>query len=102
MKQSLRRTAAGLLSAAMLCSALPADTVYAESAEDTLRQMIRTAWEERQDKIVISSLRMNFEDVADSLKRFSPKDKGFVRMKVISSPYVIPVQIDKFEKEDVE
>ena len=40
----------------------------------------------------------DFEDVADSLKRFSPKDKGFVRMKLISSPYVIPVQIDKFEK----
>ena len=38
----------------------------------------------------------DFEDVADSLKRFSPKDKGFVRMKLISSPYVIPVQIDKF------
>ena len=38
----------------------------------------------------------DFEDVADSLKRFSPKDRGFVRMKLISSPYVIPVQIDKF------
>lgn len=38
----------------------------------------------------------DFEDVADSLKRFSPKDKGFVRMKLISGPYVIPVQIDKF------
>lgn len=44
----------------------------------------------------------DFEDVADNLKRFSPKDKGFVRMKVISSPYVIPVQVDKFEKEQVE
>lgn len=44
----------------------------------------------------------DFEDVADSLKRFSPKDKGFVRMKVISSPYVVPVQIDKFEKEQGE
>lgn len=38
----------------------------------------------------------DFEDVADSLKRFSPKDRGFVRMKLMSSPYVISVQIDKF------
>lgn len=41
----------------------------------------------------------DFEDVADSLRGFSQKDKGFVRMKLISSPYVIPVQIDKFVKE---
>lgn len=44
----------------------------------------------------------DFEDVADSLKRFSPKDKGFVRMKVISSPYVIPVQIDKFGEQKLD
>lgn len=43
----------------------------------------------------------DFEDFLQSLKRFSVEsDKGFVRMKVLSNPFVIPVQIDKFIKED--
>ncbi len=42
----------------------------------------------------------DFEDFLQSLKRFSAEsDKGFVRMKVLSNPFVIPVQIDKFKKE---
>lgn len=39
----------------------------------------------------------DFNDFADALTRFSPKnDKGFVRMKTYSNPFVVPVQIDKF------
>lgn len=39
----------------------------------------------------------DFNDFADALVRFSPKnDKGFVRMKTYSNPFVVPVQIDKF------
>lgn len=42
----------------------------------------------------------DFEDFLDSLKRFSVEtDKGFVKMKLLSNPFVIPVQIDKFKKE---
>jgi len=44
----------------------------------------------------------DFADFADSLIKFSASmDKGFVRMKTYSNPFVVSVQIDKFKvKED--
>ena len=40
----------------------------------------------------------DFNDFTSSLLRFSREsDIGFVRMKTYSNPFIIPVQIDKFE-----
>jgi hypothetical protein len=41
----------------------------------------------------------DYSDFADALARFSAStDKGFVRMKSYSNPFVVPVQIDRFAK----
>jgi hypothetical protein len=45
----------------------------------------------------------DFSDFAEGLIRFSQDtDKGFVRMKAYSSPFVIPVQVDRFPPDPAE
>ena len=45
----------------------------------------------------------DFADFADSLMRFSANtDRGFVRMKTYSNPFVVPVQIDRFTVKEEE
>ena len=42
----------------------------------------------------------DFGDFVEALVRFSEStDKGFVRMKTSSNPFVVPVQIDRFSKD---
>jgi len=44
----------------------------------------------------------DFSDFTDGLIRFSQDtDKGFVRMKTYSNPFVIPVQIDRFPPDSI-
>ena len=68
MKRRLFQLTASLLSAVMLCTAVPGEAMTAAaatSAEETFRQMVRDAWSKRQDQLKISSLRLSFDEVAD-------------------------------------
>ena len=64
MKRCIGRLTAGLLSAVMLCTALPAGAVSAETnAEASFRNLIRQAWSQRKERVSISSLRLTFDQV---------------------------------------
>lgn len=44
----------------------------------------------------------DFADFADALVRFSASnDKGYVRMKAYSNPFIVSVQVDRFAKTDI-
>jgi hypothetical protein len=44
----------------------------------------------------------DFSDFINNLRKFSPQeDTGFIRMKVHSNPFVVPVQIDEFKVDSV-
>ena len=44
----------------------------------------------------------DFSDFTDALIRFSQvTDKGFARVKTYSNAFVVPAQIDRFQKENI-